>query len=142
MAEHRTTFDVAATPAEVFAVVADLTTLPDWDSSVRAVELTIDTGPAVGRRYDVAVGFYGRELDAEYEIDRYEADVAVGWTISGKANGRATVTLRPTENGTEVDHHLRISLKGIAKLLDRGLGVALEGIGENVERGLTRRLSN
>ena len=55
MAEHRTTFEVDAAPAEVFAYVADLANLADWDSSVRSVELTSDTGPAVGRRFDVVI---------------------------------------------------------------------------------------
>ncbi|MEO0493302.1 MAG: SRPBCC family protein [Actinomycetota bacterium] len=142
MAEHRVTFEVTASPHDVFAFVSDLANLPDWDSSVRSATAAADTGPALGRSFDVLVGFYGRELETVCEIDRFDADTLVGWTITGKANGSVRVTLRPTESGTEVDHHLRVNLTGLARLLDRGLGVALEGIGENVERGLTRRFSS
>ena len=132
-------FEVSAPPAEVFAYISELSNLSEWDSSVRSVELAHDTGPALGRRFDVVVGFYGRELEAVYEINRFEADAAVGWSIEGKASGTAAITLTETAVGTRVDHRLRINLKGFARLLDRGLGVALEGIGENIERGLTRR---
>ena len=139
MAEHHVSFEVSAPPAEVFAYISELSNLSEWDSSVRSVELAHDTGPALGRRFDVVVGFYGRELEAVYEINRFEADAAVGWSIEGKASGTAAITLTETAVGTRVDHRLRINLKGFARLLDRGLGVALEGISENIERGLTRR---
>lgn len=140
MAEHHVSFEVSAPPAEVFAYVSELANLTEWDSSVRSVELAHDTGPALGRRFDVVVGFYGRELEAVYEINRFDCDSAIGWSIDGKATGTAAITLTETAaRGTRVDHRLRINLKGFARLLDRGLGVALEGIGENIERGLTRR---
>lgn len=53
MADRTMTFEVASPPEEVFGHVADLTRLPEWDSSVRDARLVCDTGPAFGRRYAV-----------------------------------------------------------------------------------------
>ena len=139
MAEHTTSFEVAASPADVFAYVSDLRNLPEWDSSVRSIELVADTGPALGRRFDVVVGFYGRELEAVYEIERFDCDNTIGWSITGKVAGATTITVTATATGTRIEHRLRINLKGVARLLDRGLGVALEGIADNIEHGLSRR---
>ncbi len=139
MADYRSTFEVAAAPDEVVAYVADLTNLADWDSSVRSVTLASDTGPAIGRRFDVTVGFYGRELGATYEIVEFDCHASVGWTIDGKATGNTRISVSPTERGSSIDYHLTVSMKGVARLLDRGLNVALEGIGENAAQGLQRR---
>ena len=136
MAEYHTTFTVAAPPEDVVAYVADLCNLTQWDSSVRGATLAADTGPAVGRRFDVVVGFYGRELEATYEIIEFDCHSTVAWTIEGKANGVARVEVTPDGDGSSVDYRLRLSMRGFARLLDRGLNVALEGIGENAEKGL------
>ncbi len=141
MADLHRHFVVEATPADVVAFVADLTNLPTWDSSVRSAELDADLGPAVGRRFAVTVGFYGRALDATYEITHYDASSVVAWSIDGKARGVARVDVRPHEDGSEVDYRLQVAMSGMARLLDRGLGLALEGIGENIEQGLQRHFA-
>ncbi|MEM9464391.1 MAG: SRPBCC family protein [Actinomycetota bacterium] len=139
MAEYQATFTVDAPPEEVVAYVADLRNLTQWDSSVRGATLASDTGPAVGRTFDVVVGFYGRELEAVYEIVEYDCHSTVAWTIDGKASGTARVEVRGDGDSSAVEYRLELSMKGLAKLLDRGLNVALEGIGENAERGLQRQ---
>ncbi|MEM9201974.1 MAG: SRPBCC family protein [Actinomycetota bacterium] len=139
MADYRTTFVVDAPPNAVVQSIADLTTMNEWDSSVRSVKLAADTGPALGRRFDVTVGFYGREFDAVYEIIEFDCSSKVTWSIDGKASGTTTVSVTAAEAGSQIDYHLDVSMKGFAKLLDRGLKVALEGIGENAEKGLIRR---
>ena len=53
MAELELTVDVDAAPADAFAYLADLTHLAEWDSSVRSAELASDTGPAIGRTFEV-----------------------------------------------------------------------------------------
>jgi carbon monoxide dehydrogenase subunit G len=140
MAEYHTTFTVDAPPDAVIAYVADLRNLTQWDSSVRGATIASDTGPALGRTFDVVVGFYGRELEATFEIVEYECRSKVAWTIDGKATGAATVEVSPDGEGSRVEYRLQLSMKGMARLLDRGLNVALEGIGENAEKGLQREL--
>lgn len=139
MAEYHTTFTVDAPPDEVIAYISDLRNLTQWDSSVRAATLAADIGPAVGRRFDVTVGFYGRELEAVYEIVEFDCRSSVTWTIDGKASGSTRVEVTAEGDGSMIDYRLDVSMKGIARLLDRGLNVALEGIGDNAEKGLQRR---
>ncbi len=141
MAEYRGSVVVAAEPTDVIAYLADLTHLPAWDSSVRTAELEADLGPAVGRRFAVTVGFYGRELDAVYELTEYAAGAAVAWSITGRANGTTRITATPDGDGTRIDYHLEVAMSGLARLLDRGLSAALEGIGENTEAGLRRQFA-
>ena len=140
MAEYRTSFVVDASPDEVVAYVADLRNLPDWDSSVREAAIAADTGPAVGRRFDVTIGFYGRAFDAIYEIVEFDCHSTVAWTIDGKATGTTRVRVEPHERGSQIEYHLAVTMSGFARLLDRGLSAALEGIGDNVEKGLQREL--
>ena len=140
MAELEFTVDVAAAPAETFAYLADLTNLDDWDSSVRSVQLASDTGPAVGRTFDVVHGFYGKQLDASYEITDYVCDEAIGWSIAGRADGSTRIDLEGTGTGTRIRCRSELRMRGMARLLDRGLKAALEGIGENIAAGLQKQL--
>lgn len=140
MADVHVTADVAAPLTEVFAYLSDLENLGEWDSSVRSATKTADTGPAVGRRYDVEIGFYGKQLEAVYEITDYECGRALGWSITGRANGSTRIELTATETGTRIDYRTELKMRGLAKLLDKGLGAALEGIGENIAAGLVKRL--
>ena len=140
MAEFEISVDVDAPVGDVFTYLADLTNLPRWDSSVRSAELAADRGPAVGRRFDVVVGFYGKQLDAVYEITAFDCDRSIEWSISGRADGSTTVALDPAGTGTTIRYRTELKMKGLAKVLDRGLKAALEGIGENIAAGLTQEL--
>jgi len=141
MAEHTMTVEVGSPPEEVFCHLADLTHLPDWDSSVRDARLVCDTGPALGRRYAVTIGFYGRALDAEYEIVGYERGRRVEWSISGRVDGTTRLDFTPSATGTRIDYRTEVKMRGLARLLDRGLKAALEGIGANIASALERRFA-
>jgi len=136
MAEFAVSIDVEAPPEEVFCYLADLEHLPEWDSSVRTASLVSDTGPAVGRRYDITIGFYGRELDAEYCITRYERAEVVEWSIRGRADGITQISVQPSATGTRIDYRTALKMRGLARLLDKGLNAALEGIGQNISTAL------
>lgn len=140
MAEFEISVDVDAKVSDVFAYLADLSNLPRWDSSVRSAELVADRGPALGRRFDVVVGFYGKQLDAVYEITAFECDRSLGWSISGRADGSTTIDLVAAGDGTTIRYRTELKMQGLAKLLDRGLKAALEGIGENIAAGLEKEL--
>ena len=140
MAELEISVDVGSSVGDTFAYLSDLTNLPEWDSSVRSSQLATDRGPALGRTFDVVVGFYGKQLDAVYEITDFTCEQAVGWSISGRADGSTRISLAPNGEGTTVHYRTELKMKGLAKLLDRGLKAALEGIGENIAAGLTKQL--
>ena len=140
MAEFEISVDVEAPVSDVFAYLADLTNLPRWDSSVRSATLASDRGPAVGRTFDVVVGFYGKQLDAVYQITAFDCDRSIEWSISGRADGCSRIELTPAGTGTTIRYGTELKMKGLAKLLDRGLKAALEGIGENAASGLKNEL--
>ena len=140
MAELELTVDVDAAPADAFAYLADLTHLAEWDSSVRSAELASDTGPAIGRTFEVVHGFYGKQLDATYTITDYVCDQTLGWSIAGRADGSTRIDLEATGSGTRLRYRSELRMRGMARLLDRGLKAALEGIGENIAAGLKKQL--
>lgn len=140
MADVDVSVTVASSVADAFAYVSDLTRLPEWDSSVRSAALAVDRGPALGRTFDVVVGFYGKQLDATYEISEFVCDEVIGWTIDGRADGSTRVEFTSAGAGCTISYRTELKMHGFAKLLDRGLKAALEGIGENVADGLTKQL--
>ena len=135
MADYSVTAEVKASPDAAFAYLRDLSHLPHWDSSVR------NSTRSNAERYDVTVGFYGKALDAIYEVVETDEPRRIVWNVTGKVNGRTEITIASTGTGCSITVTTTVKLGGIARLLDRGLGVALEGIGENVEKGLIKALA-
>ena len=135
MAEYRGTVRVAADPSEVLPYVADLTNLSEWDSSVRAVVPAEASGPVPARRYDVVVGFFGRELKASYEIVDDSPD-AVAWRIDGKVSGTARVAVTACAGGSDIDHRRSISPEGPARPLHRRVEGAPQGGRADPAQGL------
>lgn len=140
MAHFSSTIDVAANADEAFAYLSDPTNRPEWDSSVRRVVAGDGARGEVGDRYEVTVGFYGKALDATYEIAEVDAPHRIVITTEGKATGRDVIEIIETEHGSQVRLDFTVQLKGIARLLDRGLQVAYAGIGENAVAGVTKQL--
>ena len=93
----------------------------------------------VGCVFDVTVGFYGRQLEATYQITEFDPQCCVEWSIDGKGSGTTRIDVVAHGTGSTIDYRVDLEMKGFARMLDRGLAVALEGIGENAERGLRRQ---
>ncbi len=140
MARYHAEITVKASPDAAFSYLSDLANLSDWDSSVRRASLVEGDGPALGARYDVTVGFYGKALDATYEIVEFDAPRRLAYTINGKARGRTEITVAERDGTTVVGYDATLTMGGLARLLDRGLQVAYDGIGENVEKGIAKQL--
>ncbi len=140
MAQYHAEITVKASPQTAFAYLADLGNLPEWDSSVRDATLLDGTGPGIGARYDVTVGFYGKALDATYEVTGHDSPTSVSYTIDGKATGSTEIEVQQRGDDTVIVYDSTIQMRGIARWLDRGLQVAYDGIGENVERGIAKQL--
>lgn len=135
MADYSVTTAVKVSQLDAYVYLRDLDNLPQWDSSVRK------SVAVSSERYDVTVGFYGKALEAVYEIIETTEPGRIVWDVTGKANGRTEIDIEPAEDGCQITVSTTIKLGGVARLLDRGLGVALEGIGENVEKGLRKALA-
>ena len=60
----------------------------------------------------------------------------------GRFEGRDVIEIEPAPGGSTIRLDLEVKLKGMARLLDRGLGVAFAGIGENAAAGIGKALGN
>ena len=94
----------------------------------------------MGSRYDVTVGFYGKALDAVYEIIDFDESSRIAYTVDGKATGRTEIIVERRGDDTVIVYDSTIQMRGVARWLDRGLQVAYDGIGENVEKGIAKQL--
>ncbi len=110
-----------------------------WDSSVRSVEPIDGAKGEVGDRYDVIVGFYGKAIEATCEIVESTPEHIV-FATSGRIQGRDEIRITARDDGATVSVQLDVRMKGVARLLDRGLQVAFDGIGENVVAGVKKAL--
>ncbi len=140
MARYHARIAVEASPEQAFTYLSDLTNLADWDSSVRKATMVDATGPGIGTKFDVTVGFYGKALDATYEIVELDSPHRLVFTIDGKADGRTEITIDEGDGTTVVTYESTLQMGRLARILDRGLQVAYDGIGENVEKGIARQL--
>ena len=140
MAHHSTELDIAAPVADVFAVLADIGGWRDWDPSVRTTIATTDGPPAVGSTYEVTVGFYGKAIEQIHEIVECDPPHRLVVSTSGRASGRWEFALAETDGGTHLQWDTTLQLKGMARLLDKGLDLALAGLVDNAVDGLGKRV--
>lgn len=96
---------IAATPAAVFAALAEGWYYSDWvvgTSHVRAVD---DHWPQAGSRLHHATGIWPVVFRDETHVESCEPDVQLVMTARGRPFGEAlvTLTLRPAGTGTDVE---------------------------------------
>lgn len=142
MARFTAELEVAASDEEAFAYLADPRNRQEWDGSVRSLAPVDGAGGAVGDRYEVTVGFYGKAIEGTYEIVELEPPRRVVFAADGRFEGRDVIEVEATDGGATIRLGLEVRMKGMARLLDRGLGVAFAGIGENAVSGIRTALGN
>lgn len=133
MATYTATINVDASPTEVFAYLADPMNRAEWDPSVRSVA-------ANGDHFDVTVGFYGKAIEATYRVAELVEPSRIVFEIGGRVKGRDVIEIVERGGGSSVTLDLDVSMKGAARLLDRGLQVAFAGIGDNIAGELKKQL--
>lgn len=141
MANFVAEIDVDVDVAAAHAYLRDPRNRVAWDSSVRSVEPIDGASGEVGDRYDVVVGFYGKAIEATCEIVESTPERIV-FTTSGRIQGRDVIEISARDGGARVSMELDVRMKGVARLLDRGLQVAFDGIGENVVAGVRTALAS
>ncbi len=106
---------IAADPAVIMEVIADLESYPDWTSGVREVEvLTVyeDSGRPAEARFLIDSGGIKDDYTLEYEWD---GDVSVSWTLGEasmlKAMDGAYVLSDRGDGTTEVAYQLAVDVK-------------------------------
>jgi carbon monoxide dehydrogenase subunit G len=133
MAQYSATINVDASPEAAFAYLSDPMNRAEWDPSVRSVVAARD-------HFDVTVGFYGKAIEATYTLDELVEPNRVVFEIGGKVKGRDIIEIVARDGGASITLDLNVSMKGAARLLDRGLQVAFAGIGDNIASELKKQL--
>jgi len=141
MASYESTVEVGADPEAAFDYLCDLSNLPEWDPSVRSAKPSGETATGVGARFDVEIGFYGRGIQTTHEIVEAERPSRLVVAVDGKITGRLEFRIAPSGEGSTIDYRATATMKGLAKLLDKGLKLAFEGIGENASAGMRKQLA-
>ena len=151
MAEFEARIEVAADPASAFEYLSDFVNVAEWDPSVRDAKALTEGVPEIGSSYAVTTGFYGKAIELIYEIRTIESPTRLELSVEGgRARGHNEIVVEQMvvgANGSSstvrsiITYRLTIELKGVARLLDRGLQLALNGMGENAVDGLEKRLN-
>jgi len=141
MATYESTVEVGARPDAAFDYLADLSNLPEWDPSIRSASPVGETTAGVGAKFDVEIGFYGRAIKTTYQIMEADRPERVVVAVAGKITGRLELGITSSGDGSCIDYRASASMKGLARLLDKGLKLAFEGIGENASAGLRKQLA-
>jgi carbon monoxide dehydrogenase subunit G len=133
MASYTATINVDASPDAAFTYLSDPLNRAEWDPSVRSVVAAHD-------HFDVTVGFYGKAIEATYTVDELVEPSRIVFEIGGRVKGRDVIEIVERDGGSSVTLDLDVSMKGPARLLDRGLQVAFAGIGDNIASELKKQL--
>ena len=106
---------VAAEPAAVMAVIADLEAYPDWSSEVKTVEVKTvyeDDGRPAEARFVIDSGAFKDDYVLEYAWD---GDRRVSWVMSEPGSLLKAMdgeyVLAGTPDGTEVTYRLTVEVK-------------------------------
>ncbi len=140
MASFQSTVEVAADPVAAFGFLNDLSNLTKWDPSIRKAESISDSTTGMGAKSRVVVGFYGRPIETTYEIVKAERPSQIVIDVDGKVSGKIQLSIAATATGSTIGYRAEASMKGLARLLDKGLKLAFEGIGENVVASMRKVL--
>jgi len=114
------TFEIARPPAEVFACLADVEKLPDWQSSLR--EAHADGPLAKGSLIAEKRSLFGREAETEHEVSAFEPGRRLTLrTVRGPVQLEVDHELEPAGDGTK----LRVLAEGRPTGILRVAGPAL-----------------
>jgi uncharacterized protein YndB with AHSA1/START domain len=97
------TAQIAATPAEVYAFLAEPANLPRWQAGIVAAERTSPPPTAVGSTARVMLELMGQQVSAEITVR--EADPPRRLALAASVSGMgivASLDLTPHEGGTAI----------------------------------------
>ncbi len=106
------TITIAAAPAEVLAVIADIASYPEWTGQLKSTEVlaTDDEGRPEQARFVMDAGV----LKDEYVLAYVWAELGVSWELVGKSSVQksqvGSYALAPSGDGTEVTYALAVDI--------------------------------
>lgn len=97
------TATIAATPAEVYAFLAEPANLPRWQAGIVAAERTSPPPTAVGSTAKIVLELMGQQVTAEIVVREAEPErrLALASSVSGMGIV-ASLELAPHKGGTEI----------------------------------------
>lgn len=143
MARYVGTASVERPAEDVFDYLADFENVADWDPGV-SNSTRCDDGPlGVGSRFEVNLGFLGRDLELVYRIVALERPRRV--VLEADAGGFRSIDTIEVEaispDRSRIRYDARIQLTGMRALLDGALQAAFLVVGWNALRELKRALA-
>ena len=107
--------------ADVFAVVADITTYPDWDPPVKAARQATDGEVEVGTLFETEVSGFGTQV---MEVTEFEPGRGIRSTAQSRGLDFAhRLTFSAEGQSTRIDHEVVLTPKGVLRVLSPLLGV-------------------
>lgn len=104
---------IPAPPSEVFAYLADLDNLAEWQSGIVSAE-RVDSGPMqVGSSARVTRELMGQRLSVPLTVTAYEPPgrLGIGSEVSG-VKAAATLELAPADDGASTDLAFAMEIRG------------------------------
>jgi uncharacterized protein YndB with AHSA1/START domain len=97
------TAQIAATPAEVYAFLAEPANLPRWQAGMVSAERTSPPPTVVGSTAKVVLELMGQQVTAEITVREAEPERRLALAASMSGMGVvATLDLAPSDGGTEI----------------------------------------
>lgn len=138
MNEFEVVTKIGRPPAEVFAVVQDVTKTPLWNPVVSEVRRTSEGPVAVGATMVYAGTFLGRSYEAPVACTGFAADKQLTTaTTGGPFHLEVDQVLEPADAGTRLTVHCRADSRGFFRfaepLVIRLTRKQVETAGENLK---------
>jgi carbon monoxide dehydrogenase subunit G len=134
------TVDVARSPQDVAAYLADFANAVDWDPGT--VSCTrVDDGPvAVGAQWRNVSRFLGRTVELDYRLITWTDDHVVLEGRNGEALSRDDIVIAPQGSGSRLSYRATITLGCGARLLAPLLRLPFERIATKTAAQLARSI--
>jgi carbon monoxide dehydrogenase subunit G len=104
---------IPAPPDEVFAYLADLDNVAEWQGGVTAAHRTSDGPMGVGSTATVTRQLMGKRLDAPLTVNEFDPPrrLGIGSEVSG-VKAQAVLALAPAEDGRATDLAFSMEIRG------------------------------
>lgn len=104
---------IPAPPDEVFAYLADLDNVAEWQGGVTAAHRTSDGPMGVGSTATVTRQLMGQRLDAPLTVNEFDPPrrLGIGSEVSG-VKAQAVLDLAPAEEGRATDLAFSMEIRG------------------------------
>ncbi len=143
MARYCTTIASRKSAEEVFDYMATFSNVVEWDPTVVEARPIEGEEAGEGARFHVVVRWLGREIPLDYETTEFERPHRVVLRAENSSTiSLDTITVKPTDSGSEMTYEAELTLKGALRLFEPIFGLALKRLGNNAAAGLRRELGD